>query len=212
MKPKYIVFEGINGCGKGTQINLFENLLYDSSREVFVSRIRTPNALDENGKKAREMLGRDGNPYENAKEAVSYFGMNHRTTAEHIERLHHLGHEVISDRNYLSTFAFQHAQGVSYEVIAKEISGSKIPDLTFLIDVSTEVAFDRLVKRDGETRRKFDRDSDFLEKVRLNYLELPRILPDLTGDKSVVVINGNQDVEGVFEDIKNVYLSAFKHS
>ena len=81
------------------------------------------------------MLKSDGDPYENGLKAVEFFGENHRTTARHIDDLTNMGHQVIGDRNYLSTFAFQHEQGIPYEDIAKAIDGSSIPDLTLLIDV-----------------------------------------------------------------------------
>lgn len=210
IKPKYIVFEGINGCGKGTQISKFEDYLYNLSKDVFVSRIRTPNFLDESGKKARNMLSSDGNPYENSLKALEYFGENHRKTAKHINKLLELGHFVISDRNYLSTFAFQGAQGIPYEKIAEEIKGSKIPDLTFLIDVPAKIAIERLSLRDGSNRRKFDKDIEFLEKVRENYLDLNLILPKLLGDESIYIINGQGPIDDVFSRIKLAYQITFK--
>jgi len=211
MNPgKYIVIEGINGCGKGTQLRNLTEKIYDSGRHVFVSRIRTPNELDDNGRKAREMLGCDGNPYANSLEAVKYFGENHRTTAKHIDVLISMGHHVLCDRNYLSTYAFQHAQGVSYEEITSAVQGAVIPDLTVLLDVPVEVAIERLKKRDGGERRKFDGDADFLEEVRKNYLELPERLPQLIVDKKIVVVNGNQSIDDVWKSVENVYDSTFK--
>ncbi len=211
MRPgKYIVFEGINGCGKGAQISLFEDFLYDSSKDIFTSRIRAPNKLDENGVKARKMLDSEGNPLENSLEATKYFGENHLTTAKHIACLINLGHNVIGDRNYISTFAFQQAQGISYKNIAKAVDGSRIPDLTFLIDIPVGVAFKRLVKRDGENRRKFDSDENFLGKVRKNYLGLPNYLSKVMGDKNIVIINGNRPIEAVQKEINEVYRFAFK--
>lgn len=207
----YFVFEGINGCGKGVQLSKFEDFIYDSNRDVFVSRIRTPNKLDDNGRLAREMLKSDGDPFENGMKAVEYFGKNHKATAGHIFDLNKMGHVVVGDRNYLSTFAFQYAQGISCKDIAKEIMGSRLPDLTYIVDVPAEIAVARLGGRnDGEGRRKFDKDVAFLEKVRQNYLELDSVLPSLIGDESIVVVNGDQSVEGVFEEIKGAYNAFLK--
>ena len=210
MKPKYIVFEGLNGCGKNEQASRFERFLYDSSRNVFTSRIRTPNTLDENGKGARELL-RQSNAYSDKIEAVRLFGENHKTTARHVIELKRMGHHIISDRNYLSTFAYQHAQKVPYKDIAKAVNGSAIPDITFLIDVPAEVAAERLSKRkDGEGRRKFDKDIEFLSKVRENYLWLSQNLNLFIPDKSIRLINGDQPIEAVFEEVKKAYETAFK--
>lgn len=208
---KLFVFEGINGCGKGVQLSRFEDFIYDSGRHVLTSRIRTPNELDENGRLAREMLKSDGDPVANGLKAVEYFGENHRTTAKHIEKLRRLGHDVIEDRNYLSTFSFQHAQGISYNLIFERLgSGMALPDLTFIFDLPAEIACERLSKRDGKSRRKFDSNQDFLEKARQNYLELPNLLSEGMGDKSLVVINGHQPIEAVWKDVKKAYNIAFK--
>jgi len=120
------------------------------------------------------------------------------------------GVDVISDRYWHSNFAFQHVQGISYNNIANANEFSRVPDLTFIIDVPVDVAFERLHNRDGESRRKFDSSKDFLNNVRDNYLELYSVLPQLIEDKSIVVVNGYQSIEGVSEEIKNTYKLVFK--
>jgi dTMP kinase len=203
---KFIVIEGINGCGKGTQLPYLVDLIYgaDKSNTVFVTR--EPNDFDGNGRKAREMLKSDGDPYQNAHEAVGYFAKNRDTHNEIFEPMLEKGISVISDRYWHSNFAFQGAQGVDYLEISLANNDSRTPDLTIILDVPVEVAFDRLDHRDGKTRRKFDSDKRFLEKVRKNYLGLPNIMQE----KNVVVIDGNRGIDAVKNDIKLAYDSVFK--
>ncbi|MBU2577060.1 MAG: dTMP kinase [Nanoarchaeota archaeon] len=209
MKPgKFIVLEGINGCGKGTQLPYLVDLIIgaDKSSTVFVTR--EPNDFDENGRKAREMLKSDGDPYENAVEAVGHFAKNRDSHNRIFVPMLEQGINVISDRYWHSNFAFQGAQGVSYHDIKFANYYYNVPDLTMILDVPVEIAFDRLDHRDGRTRRKFDSDKKFLDKVRQNYLNLPGVL----NSENIVIINGNQDIEAVKKDIKLVYDSTFKSS
>jgi len=203
---KFVVLEGINGCGKGAQLPYLVDLIIgvDKSSTVFVTR--EPNDFDENGLKAREMLKSDGDPYENAKEAAEYFARNRLTHNAIFVPMLNRGINVLSDRYWHSNFAFQGAQGVSYEDIAMANQSSRTPDLTLILDVPVEVAFDRLNYRDGKIRRKFDSDKDFLNKVRQNYLRLSELLDS----ENIVVINGNQSVEAVEKEIKLAYDSVFK--
>jgi len=209
MKPgKFIVLEGINGCGKGIQLPYLVDLIYgvDKSSTVFVTR--EPNDFDENGRKAREMLKSDGDPYENAVEAVEYFAKNREAHNQIFDPMLEKGINVVSDRYWHSNYAFQGAQGVSQHDIGHANFYSRIPDLTLILDVPVEVAFERLNHRDGKTRRKFDSDKKFLKKVRQNYLKLPELL---TPDR-IMIINGNQTIDAVKNDIKSAYDSIFKSS
>ena len=204
-KGKFIVLEGINGCGKGVQFDRLHSYMRDSGKAVPIFTTGEPNDFDENGRKAREMLARDGDPYENAQEAVGYFAKNRLSHNNVFGPLLDEGVNVISDRYWHSNFAFQHAQEVPYEDVASVNAGFRVPDLTLILDVPVEVAFERLHGRDGAERRKFDSDRDFLERVRENYLELKWVLPDLIRDDSMFVVHGNAPVDEVWENVKAVY-------
>jgi dTMP kinase len=209
---KFIVLEGINGCGKGTQLEFLAGDMHGADKDTEIFITREPNSFDENGRKAREMLKRDGDPYENAKEAVRYFAANRDAHNRIFVPMLKIGIDVICDRYWHSNFAFQGAQGVIDKDIAFANHHYRVPDLTLILDVPVEIAFERLAGRDGEKRRKFDSNKEFLGKVRDNYLKLPEISKQWLNEKNVYVINGNQDVEAVKKDIKSVYDSVFKSS
>jgi dTMP kinase len=196
-KGKFIVLEGLNGCGKGTQLPYLADYILglDKSNTIFLTR--EPNEFDDNGKKAREMLKSDGDPYSNNIEAVKYFAKNRETHNSIIAPLLLKGIHVISDRYWHSNFAFQHTQGISYEEIAKANQGLLVPDLTLIFNCPIEELSKRLQKRDGENRRKFDSNLEFLARVGTNYVNLQNILPDLINDESILYVDANRSIEEV---------------
>ncbi|MDH3353274.1 MAG: dTMP kinase [Nanoarchaeota archaeon] len=206
----FIVFEGINCCGKGTQLPKFTEYVYGLSKSNAVFRTREPNDFDDSGRKMREMMFSNEDPHSYNTTMLKHFTQNRKTHNRIFDSILSQGIHTFSDRYWHSNFAFQSVQGISYEDIAKMNRSFRIPDLTFLIDVPANIAFDRLWGRDGEERRKFDSDEAFLGEVRDSYLELPSVLPGLIGDRSIVVINGNQSIEGVFREIKSAYNSFLK--
>lgn len=208
-RGKFIVFEGLNGCGKESQIFNLARHIYKSGREKTIFLTREPNEFDANGKKARQMLAMDGNPYENGIAAVGYFALNRENHNEIFCPKLDIGTDVICDRYYDSNFAFQHAQGISYEKIAEANVHARIPDLTYIIDVTAEEAFRRKMGSDELKGRKFDSNIEFNNNVMQNYLELGDVLPKLLKDRSIVYINGMQSIENVWEQIKKVYEERF---
>ena len=208
-RGKFIVVEGINGCGKGEQLDLLFSYIRKSGKAVPIFVTGEPNYFDDNGRKAREMLARDGNPYENNLEAMRCFAQNRKTHNDIFVPLLEAGVDVILDRYWHSNFAFQHAQGIPYKDIASANRWLEVPDLTLILDVPVDVAFGRLHGRDGGDRRKFDSDRDFLGKVRANYLELPKVLPELMGDNSIVIIDGDCSVGEVRESVGSICDFAF---
>lgn len=188
-RGKFIVLEGINGCGKGTQMNYLQEFIYNLDKSKLVFLTREPNELDENGRKARELLKSDGDPYINGIEAVKFFAKNRKTHNEVINPLLNYGVNVISDRYWHSNFAFQGAQGISLEEIAKANEGNLVPDLTIIFDVSAKTADKRLKIRDKENRRKFDANLDFVEKVSSIYRSLGNTLGEIIGDSNVKYVN-----------------------
>lgn len=188
-RGKFIVLEGINGCGKGTQMNYLQEFIYNLDKSKLVFLTREPNELDENGRKARELLKSDGDPYINGIEAVKFFAKNRKNHNYLIAPLLEKGINVISDRYWHSNFAFQGAQRISLEEIAKENRGNLVPDLTIIFDISAEAANRRLVIRDKENRRKFDANLDFVKKVSSIYRSLGNALGELVGDYSIKYVD-----------------------
>lgn len=188
-RGKFIVLEGINGCGKGTQMNYLQEYIYNLDKSKLVFLTREPNELDENGRKARELLKRDGDSYANGIEAVKYFAQNRKAHNDLIVPLLNYGVNVISDRYWHSNFAFQGAQGIPLEEIARANEGNLVPDLTIIFNISAKTADRRLAIRDGKNRRKFDSNLKFMEKVSSLYRTLGVRLEKLIDDGSIRYID-----------------------
>lgn len=210
-KGEFIVVEGLNGSGKGNVLSFLTEYLSDLSRERTILRTREPNGLiDDNGEKAREILKRDGDPYENALEALGYMSGNRMNHIMFFRPLLKKGIDVLCDRYYHSTFAYQNIQGIEYERIAHFNQKAIRPDLTLILNTTPEESARRLAGRDGDSKgRKFDSNLEFNRKVFHNYLELGEVLPKVMNDNSIVYVNGMQSPEEVRQEAKGIYDSKF---
>lgn len=205
MTGKFIVFEGINGSGKGVQLEKITEWLYNTNKSNLILRTREPNEINHNGVIARKLLETSSNPYESAKDCVEHFARNRLSHNLKIIQpfLENYGSIVLCDRYWHSNFSYQKAQGRSYEEIKRVNSqyGLLVPDLTIIFDVDAETAFERLnIRRDK--KRKFDSDKDFLKRVRNNYLELKHVLNGF--DDSIVYVNSGNSIDDVFNETKNL--------
>lgn len=109
---------------------------------------------------------------------------------------------VISDRFFDSTYAYQgSAYGFDFELIdqvRKIAIGDFVPDITFLIDLPVELAFERIVDREGNNR--YDRLSlDFHKKVREGFLLLAKKNP------RIKVLDGTRNMEEIFTEITKFF-------
>ena len=201
-RGRFIVFEGIDGCGKTTQIRRFADYLFNRDKYNHVVLTREPyqNAL------IRRILTQDNDPLLRAEELAKLFVEDRRAHARelilpNLEK----GHYVVSDRYKLSTIAYQSAQGLGMPELLAMHQGLPVPDLTYLVDVPVEVVSGRMRGEEGRTEHKFEASREFLERARKNYLRLQEILQ---GEK-IEVVNGNQTPDLVFEDVKNLFEEMF---
>jgi len=194
-KHKFIIFEGIDGCGKSTQIKNVVSFLFDQDKHNHVVLTRNPY-LDVN---IRAILREDNDPHKKSEELADLF------IADRVKHAKELvtpnlkkGFYVVCDRYIFSTVAYQSAQGLDMaKLLAKQAKLPK-PDITFIVDVSAKEASKRMRKDAGNRQEhKFEANLDFLEKVRQNYLKLGKI----KSFGKIVVIDGTKTREKVFENI-----------
>lgn len=200
MKPLFIVFEGIDGCGKSTQIWEIAKFLSSLNKYNHVLVTREPYKE----KEIRKILREDVRAEEKAEKLAELFVKDRK---EHISDLIlpnlKEGVFVISDRYKYATICYQSAQGQDIKKLIDIHKDMLVPDITFIIDVPVEIAIERM-KKDKRDEQKFEKDSIFLEKVRQNYLNLPKLLPE----ENIIVIDGNRDIEKISSEIQNLLIKS----
>jgi dTMP kinase len=184
-RGKLITFEGIDGCGKTTQIRLLGSYLQE--RNIDFISTREPGGT-ELGRQIRSALldGAKGS-VEPAAELLLYAA----DRAQHVRRVIvpalEKGVTVLSDRFYDATTVYQGAaRGFELEVVRQLnqfATGGLKPDLTLLFDLDVEVGFSRTQKRGAETagasaQNRLDREPlEFHRRVRQAYLEIAALEP-----------------------------------
>nr|VFJ93631.1 MAG: dTMP kinase [Candidatus Kentron sp. LFY] len=158
-----IVFDGIDGAGKTTQVNLLDRLLQDSGESTCSSKEPTNS---EWGQKVRMSAHHGRMPI---KEELNAFIMDrHHHIDKIISPALRGGKIVILDRYYYSTICYQSARGVDIEDLHSVVTSNIIvPDVSFILDVDVDIAQNRIAKR-GDYTNAFE-DPDELRKVRVNY-------------------------------------------
>ncbi len=196
-KGKFIVLDGIDGCGKGTQVKLLANHLFNGDKKNHIFLTREPYN-SEYYAKIRQLLKEGINPKDDAEVLTELFVKDRRVHAELIGDFLSCGIHVICDRYKYATLVYQKIQGISFEKLLEMHKGVLAPDLALIIDVPADVALERVEKDGNRSHKEVFEQKDFQEKLRRNFLALPAALPD----EKIVVIDGNKPVGEVFEDVK----------
>lgn len=194
-KGLFIAFEGIDGCGKSTQVWLLGKYLAGLSKYNHIVMTREPWQ----NKNIRKMLRATDNPYSQARELAKMYTEDRRNHVRELIMPELLkGAHVVSDRYSLSTLAYQQTQGIPLSELLAMHKGLPIPDVIFLVDAPAKVAIKRMKKdarRDKGKEHKFEKDGKFMEKLRKTFIELAKNLPN----HNIVIIDGRKKPGQIFE-------------
>ncbi len=201
MKNKFIVLEGIDGCGKGTQIKKLHNFIFeqDKKNEIFTTREPTYGNY---GMKIREILKKDNCPFKNSKNLLNLYTKDRKEHTKLIKKFisrkkGKIKYFVLSDRYYHSTYAYQQTQGIDFKIIHKTQKGFLKPDITIILDLKPEIAYKRM--EDGRTSKEKFEKLEFMEELRKNFLNLREKL-----DENICVVDSSKSKIEVFEQIIKV--------
>ncbi len=198
MKPKFITFEGIEGSGKSTQVKKLHEFFLSQNQNSVLTREPGGVAASE---RIREILIDEKLEKLEAKTELL---LNFAARLEHAEKLIKpalsKGSIVISDRFFDSTYAYQGSAFGLDENLIDNIKQMTIkdfaPDITFLIDLPVEIAFERIKSR-ADNNRYEKLGLDFHQKVREGFLQLAK------KNQRIKIIDGTKAQQEIFEEITN---------
>ena len=164
-RGKLIVFEGIEGAGKTTQIKLLAERL--AAADIITRGVREPGGTPV-GDDIREILLHPEKQLAAATEALLFMASRAELVSRELIPALNDGVIVLVDRFFLSTYAYQiGGRGLDEAQIRSAnrlATGGLIPDLTLLIDVSADEGLGRADSRGARDRIESASD-DFHERV-----------------------------------------------
>jgi len=195
MKPRFIVFEGLDHVGKTTQID--KAAAYLKSKGVPVLRLREPGGT-EVGEDIRELLLKKRETDIRPKaEMMLFFAARLQLLETKILPALKEGITVLLDRYYYSTAAYQgpFSYGASWILnMAEEWLRLTEPDAAIYLDGDPEILAQRA---HGEGDRIEAKGIAYQKTVRNAYLTMAEHRPDL-----FVTINAERPIESVWEPIQ----------
>ncbi len=180
MKGVFLVFEGIDGCGKTTQINhlsqwLPKSGLMPAGSKLLITREPGGTAL---GKSLRQLLLHQ--PSNQSPEPLAELLLYAADRAQHVSQLIipslEKGDWVISDRFSGSTLAYQgYGRKLNIKVIQElEIIATKnlVPDMTFWLDLTVQ---ESLSRRKSKSNDRIEAEgSTFLSRVSSGFSQIAK--------------------------------------
>jgi dTMP kinase len=194
----FITFEGIDFCGKSTQVSLLKNYLQSNNREVEI--IREPGGTEISEIVRSILLDKKHNHMKMETEIFLFSASRAQLVREKIQPLINKGIYVISDRFHDSTTAYQgYGRGISLEIVKhinKLAIDGALPDITFIIDIPVGVANKRKMEKGVASLDRMElSDNIFFEKVRNGYLTIAK------NEKRFRVIDGTKSIENINKNI-----------
>lgn len=196
----FISFEGSEGCGKSTQITLLVNVLRADGSDPLL--VREPGGTPL-GEQIRHLLKHapEGQNMTPEAELLLFAASRAQLAREIIQPALATGRIVISDRFLDSTTVYQgvarRIPGDAVDLINQFAAGSRLPDVTFLLDMDPVAAMERARRRNEAADRLEQEPLDFFHAVRNGYLALAERHPD-----RICVIDASQDQSTVSTSIR----------
>ena len=196
MKGLFISFEGIDGCGKSTQIDLLAKY-FTKQKKNFIKTEEPGGTLGSN--EIRKILLRENNFHWSVEtEALLFIAARN----DHVEKVIKPAIEdnkiVICDRFMDSTIVYQgmrSTQARKFSLMLFEQIGIN-PDITFLIDMDPEVALNRALNRANNEDRFENYGINFQNQLRKNFLDIAHQYSE-----RIKIIDGNRSQENVAAQI-----------
>ncbi|MCZ7473004.1 dTMP kinase [Micromonospora sp. WMMC273] len=196
----FVAVCGIDGSGKTTQVGFLESKLAERGEVV---RTRQPTDLYRQDPVVRTVLDME----QDDESVLPEIGLlaafdRYRHVREVVKPALRAGKAVVTDRYVYTGFAYMMARGMTVEWLTTIYQYLPAPDLTIFLDVPPELAIERIIMRDGSSKKREELDLDRMRAVRDNFLTHP------WGDVNYHVLDGTAPQEEVRAGI-NKLVDAF---
>jgi len=203
LQGKFIVLDGPDGCGKSTQNKMLTDHLVKSNVEVI--SFRDPGDTTIGDKIRTILLDPENEKMDTRTELLLYMAARAQLWKEKIAKALEQNKCVLMDRWLSSTCAYQgYAGGFGIENVLS-IAGQSLerlwPDLTIILDIDTETAFQRV---GSDLDRMEQKPNTYHKKVRAGFLELAKDRSDFA------VVNTKSDIDSTHNKITKIIRDHFK--
>ncbi len=193
----FITFEGADGCGKTTQLNLLKDYLEQKGHEIVLTREPGAKGL---GEKIREILLNYEGDVSNRCESFLFLADRAQNIDIIVNPAIKEGKIVLCDRHTDSSVAYQgYGRGLDIEQIKtlnKLATGGKVPDITLVFDVDVETSMKRV---GNEKDRMESAGIEFFNRVRNGYLEIAKQEPD-----RIKIIDSTKSIKEIHTEVIKV--------
>jgi len=198
----FITFEGIEGCGKTTQIGHLASFFKKNRRPFLLTR--EPGGTKAGEKIRKILLSSDNAGLEPMAELFLYVAARIQHCRQVIAPALQEGKVVLCDRFADATTVYQgFGRGLDLtwiEELHSRVLENIRPDLTFLLDLPVEVGLKRAwkrLKKDQTREDRFEKEAlDFHRRIREGYLTLAR-----KESSRIIVLDGMKDEQALHREI-----------
>lgn len=207
-RGKFIVFEGGEGSGKSTILEM----IYEDfkANNIKCTKTREPGGIKISEDIRNIILDKNNIAMDGKTEALLYAAARRQHLVEKVIKNLEEGNLVLCDRFIYSSLAYQ---GYARELGVKEIYdinkfavGEYMPDLNIFFDIRPEIGFSRINKNSDREVNRLDLEKmDFHYKVREGYIKLYE-----ENKAEFVKIDAEKSIEEVFLEVKKIIIDFIK--
>lgn len=198
MQGKFIVVEGIDNAGKGTQSVLLAEHLRENGLKVIITKEPTNGIL---GGISKAALNKELNLSGKSLQLLFCADRAHHIETE-IEPAMSKGLNVICDRYFFSTLAYGFASGINYKWLRSVNVSFRKPDLGLYLDVDPKTALSRMPKQE-DSLQLFD-TLQKLSKVRQAYMSISKEFHLKKVDSNGSIVEVSQRINKIVDKFLNI--------
>ncbi len=194
----FVVFEGIDGTGKSTQLHLLTEKLQQLGYAVVSTREPTDGPF---GQKIRELFV-DRGVVSHEEELELFISDRDQHVKKVITPALADGCVVVCDRYYLSTVAYQGANGMDSDAILRKNKDFPVPDLAIILEIEPAQSIHRIQNQRNEIPNTFEEESN-LRKVAAIFASMQH--------PYIKRIDAADSIENVHQQVLNAVKEALAH-